>query len=62
MDISQQLELLARMVRLIEEMQNNADYLGKQDVIAHLRWSTEHLSREIWARTIHKDYTTNGNA
>jgi hypothetical protein len=38
MDISQQLELLARMVRLIEEMQNSADYLGKQDVIAHLRW------------------------
>ena len=62
MDISQQLELLARMVRLIEEMQNSADYLGKQDVIAHLRWSTEHLSREIWARTIHKDYVTNGNA
>jgi len=62
MDISQQLELLARMVRLIEEMQNSADYLGKQDVIAHLRWSTEHLSREIWARTIHKDYFTNGNA
>ncbi len=62
MDISQQLELLARMVRLIEEMQNSADYLGKQDVVAHLRWSTEHLSREIWARTIHKDYATNGNA
>jgi len=62
MDISQQLDLLTRMVRLIEEMQNSADYLGKQDVIAHLRWSTEHLSREIWARTIHKDYATNGNA
>jgi len=62
MDISQQLELLARMVRLIEEMQNSADWLNKQDVVAHLRWSTEHLSREIWARTIHKDYATNGNA
>jgi len=62
MDIKQQLELLTCMVRLIEEMQNSADYLSKQDVIAHLRWSTEHLSREIWARTIHKDYATNGNA
>jgi hypothetical protein len=62
MDLAQQLELLARMVRLIEEMQNSADWLNKQDVVAHLRWSTEHLSREIWARTIHKDYATNGNA
>jgi hypothetical protein len=62
MDLAQQLELLARMVRLIEEMQNGADYIGKQDVVSHLRWSTEHLSRDIWARTIHKDYTTNGNA
>jgi hypothetical protein len=63
MTIGQQLELLTRMVRLIEEMQNSADYLSKQDVIAHLRWSTEHLSRDIWARTIHKDYEVpNGNA
>ena len=62
MDIAQQLELLARMVRLIEEMQNSADWLNKQDVLAHLRWSSEHVSREIWARTIHKDYSTNGNA
>lgn len=62
MDIAQQLELLARMVRLIEAMQNSADFLGKNDVIAHLRWSAEHVSREIWARTIHKDYSTNGNA
>jgi hypothetical protein len=62
MDIAQQLELLSRMVRLIEEMQNSADWLNKQDVLAHLRWSSEHVSREIWARTIHKDYSTNGNA
>ena len=62
MDISQQLELLARMVRLIEEMQNSANWLNKDDVLAHLRWSSEHVSREIWARTIHKDYSTNGNA
>jgi hypothetical protein len=62
MDIAQQLELLARMVRLIEEMQNSANWLNKDDVLAHLRWSSEHVSREIWARTIHKDYSTNGNA
>ena len=62
MDIAQQLELLARMVRLIEEMQSSADWLNKQDVVAHLRWSCEHLSRDIWARTIHKDYAINGNA
>lgn len=62
MNIEQQLELLTRMVRLIEEMQNSANWLNKDDVVAHLRWSSEHVSREIWARTIHKDYSTNGNA
>jgi hypothetical protein len=59
MDIMQQLELLTRMVRLIEEMQSTADYLGKDKVISHLRWATEHLSNDIWARTIHKHYEVN---
>jgi hypothetical protein len=63
MNIEQQLELLIRMVRLIEEMQSTADYLGKDKVVSHLRWSTEHLSNDIWARTIHKHYgAANGNA
>jgi hypothetical protein len=54
---------LTRMVRLIEELQTmQVDYLGKDKVVQHLRWSTEHLSNQIWARTIHKDYATNGNA
>jgi hypothetical protein len=61
MNIEQQVLLLTRIVRLIEEMQKSDDFLGKNDVIAHLRWSSEHVSREIWARTIHKDYD-NGNA
>ena len=30
MNIEQQLELLTNMVRLIEEMQHTADYLGKR--------------------------------
>jgi hypothetical protein len=63
MSIAEQVELLARMVRLIEELQTmQVDYLGKDKVVQHLRWSTEHLSNDIWARTIHKDYATNGNA
>jgi hypothetical protein len=63
MDLMQQLELLTRMVRLIEELQTmQVDYLGKDKVVQHLRWSAEHLSNDIWARTIHKDYKTNGHA
>jgi len=63
MDIAQQLRLLTDMVRLIEELQTmQVDYLGKDKVVQHLRWAAEHLSNEIWARTIHKDYKTNGNA
>ena len=53
MNIEQQLELLTNMVRLIEEMQHTADYLGKDKVVSHLRWATEHLSNDIWAKTIH---------
>ena len=63
MDLMQQVELLTRMVRLIEELQTmQVDYMGKDKVVQHLRWATEHLSTDIWARTIHKDYKTNGNA
>ena len=63
MNIEQQLELLTRMVRLIEEMQHTADYLGKDKVVSHLRWATEHLSNDIWAKTIHKHYeAANGDA
>jgi hypothetical protein len=63
MDIAQQLRLLTDMVRLIEELQTmQVDYLGKDKVVQHLRWSTEHLSNDIWARTIHKDYKINGHA
>ena len=57
MTLDEQVLLLTRMVRLIEEMQTaQVDYLGKDKVIQHLRWSTEHLSNQIWARTIHKSY------
>lgn len=61
MNLEQQVLLLTRIVRLIEEMNGTADYLGKDEVIAHLRWASDHVSREIWARTIHKDYS-NGDA
>jgi hypothetical protein len=59
MTLEQQVLLLTRIVRLIEEMQKSDDYLNKDEVIAHLRWSSEHISREIWARSIHKDYGSN---
>ena len=63
MTIGQQLELLTRMVRLIEEMQTaQVDYLGKDKVVQHLRWATGHLSDDIWARIVAKDYGTNGDA
>lgn len=61
MNLEQQVLLLTRIVRLIEEMNGTTDYLGKNEVIAHLRWASDHVSREIWARTIHKDYS-NGDA
>jgi hypothetical protein len=63
MNLQQQVLLLTSMVRLIEEMQSSADFLGKEKVVSHLRWASEHVSNEIWARTIHKDYgAPNGNA
>ena len=63
MNIEQQLELLTRMVRLIEEIQHTAEWLGKEKVVSHLRWAAEHLSNDIWAKTIHKHYeAANGHA
>jgi hypothetical protein len=63
MNIEKQLEILTNMVRLIEEMNGTADYLGKDKVVSHLRWATEHLSNDIWAKTIHKHYeAANGHA
>jgi hypothetical protein len=59
MNVEEQVLLLTRMVRLIDEMQTaHEDYLCKDKVLQHLRWSTEHLSNQIWARIIIKDYGT----
>ena len=59
MTLDEQVLLLTRIVRLIDEMQKTDNYLGKDEVISHLRWASEHVSREIWARSIHKDYGSN---
>jgi hypothetical protein len=63
MNVEQLVLLLTRIVRLIEEMQTaQVDYLGKDKVVQHLRWATGHLSDDIWARIVAKDYGTNGDA
>lgn len=62
MTLDELVNLFARIVRLIEEMHNTADYLGKDKVVSHLRWTSEHISNEIWARSIHKDYGDNAHA
>lgn len=62
MNLDEQVALLARIVRLIEEMQKSKDFIGKDNVVSNLRWASEHISNEIWARTIHKDYGDNGHA
>lgn len=62
MTLNELVTLLARVVRLIEEMHGTADYLGKDKVVSHLRWASEHVSNEIWARSIHKDYGDNAHA
>jgi hypothetical protein len=49
MTLEQQVMLLARIVRLIEEMHNTADYLGKEKVVSHLRWASEHVQRDLGA-------------
>jgi|GWRWMinimDraft_15_1066023.scaffolds.fasta_scaffold00253_2 hypothetical protein len=60
MTVEQQVLLLTRIVRLIEEMQTaQADYIGKDKVVQHLRWATGHLSDDIWQRVVSKDYGTN---
>lgn len=63
MTVQQQLELLTRMLRLIEELQSeHADFIGKNEVDNYLRWSVKHLAEDIWGRVVIKDYGDNGNA
>ena len=56
MTLDEQVLLLTRIVRLIDEMQKTDNYLGKDEVISHLRWASEHVSRKIWARSLHGNY------
>ena len=39
---------LTRIVRLIEEMKDQSDFLGKDDVINHLRWTVKAIAEDIW--------------
>jgi hypothetical protein len=62
MTVQQQLELLTRMLRLIEEMQTSPDFIGKNEVDNYLRWSTKHLAEDMWGRMVIKDYGSYGDA
>jgi hypothetical protein len=62
MTVEQQLELLTRLLRLVEEMQTSPDFVGKNEVDNYLRWSTKHLAEDIWGRMVIKDYGTYGDA
>lgn len=53
----QEVLLLTRIVRLIEEMtQTQADYIGKDITVQYLRWTTEHIAKHIWQRSVTEDY------
>jgi hypothetical protein len=63
MTVEQQLELLTRMLRLLEELQTeHAKFIGKDEVDNYLRWSVKHLAEDIWGRVVIKDYGINGDA
>lgn len=63
MTFDQEVMLLARVVRLIEEMtQTHADYIGKDNAVQYLRWTSEHIAKHIWQRSVTDDYDTNDNA
>ena len=59
MTLDEQVLLLTHIVRLIDEMQKTDNYLGKDEVISHLQIASEHVSREIWVRSIHGNYGNN---
>jgi hypothetical protein len=39
---------LTKIVRLIEEMTEQSDFLGKDDVTNHLRWAAKAIAEDIW--------------
>ena len=56
------IRLLRELTALIETIQKQPDYIGKDEVEQYLRWACKHLADEIWQTITYKNYGPNGNA
>ena len=48
------IRLLTNVLNLIDQMDKQADFIGKDKVQQYLRWSAAHIANDIWETTIYK--------
>ncbi len=56
------IRLLRELTALIETIQKQPDFIGKDEVEQYLRWACNHLADDILQTITDKNYKTNGHA
>ena len=50
------IKVLRDITELIETIQKQPDFIGKNEVEQYLRWAAKHLADEIWQTVTYKNY------
>lgn len=50
------IKMLREMLTLIENIQKQPDFIGKDEVEQYLRWAAKHLADEIWQTITYRNY------
>jgi hypothetical protein len=48
MTIKELLDVLGSITRLIDELEQTADFMGKDEVNNYLRWTAKNIAKAIW--------------
>ena len=50
------IKVLRDIIALIETIQKQPDFIGKDEIEQYLRWAAKHLADEIWQTVTYKNY------
>ena len=53
--------VLRDITALIETIQKQPNFIGKDEVEQYLRWAAKHLADDIWQTVTYKNYNANNN-
>lgn len=61
MNISELINVLSSITRLLDDLEKTADFVGKDDVTNYLRWTAKNIARTIWEMELAgKGWVNNG--